>query len=115
MRRLQIGLLSLLLSTFAFGANGSSYSLDLNLSPAGQSGSYLCKAEIKDLDTGKVVSAPAITLMAGTPAATKTTSGDLLAELKVAVDSQGSKATAELKVSRAGKVVAAQTTSISIR
>jgi hypothetical protein len=115
MKRLQVGLACLLLSAFAFGADGSSYSLDLNLSPANLSGSYLCKAEIKDLDTGKVVSAPSITLVAGTPAATKTSSGDQLVELKVSVDPKGSRATAELKVSRAGKVVAAQTTSLTIR
>jgi hypothetical protein len=115
MKRFQIGLASLFLGVFALGADGSSYSLDLNLSPANQSGSYLCKAQIKDLDTGKVVAAPAITLMAGTPAATKITAGDLLTELKVSVDSKGSRATAELKVSRAGKVVAAQTTSVAIR
>ena len=115
MKRLQIGLACLFLSALALGADGSSYSLDLNLSPAGQSGSYLCKAEIKDLDTGKVVSAPAITLVAGTPAVTKTTAGDLLAELKIAVDPKGSRATAELKVSRAGKIVVAQTASLALR
>jgi hypothetical protein len=53
--------------------------------------------------------------MAGSPGTTKTTSGDLIAELQVSVDPKASKATAELKVSRAGKVVAVQKTSVAIR
>ncbi len=115
MKLILIGLACLLSGALALAADGSSYSLDLDIAPTNQSGGYLCKAEIKDLDTGKVLSAPSITLLAGSPATTRTTDGDLVAELRVSVDSKGSRATAELKVSRAGRAVAAQKTTVSIR
>jgi len=70
---------------------------------------------IKDLDTGKVLSAPSITLLADSPTSTKTTAGDLTAEFRVSVDSKTSRATADLKVTRLGKVVAAQKSSVAIR
>jgi hypothetical protein len=91
MKEFRIGLALLFLSSLTLRADGSSYSLDLNLSPTGQSGSYICRAEIKDLDTGKVLSAPSVSLMAGSPGTTKTTSGDLIAELQVSVDPKASR------------------------
>jgi hypothetical protein len=115
MRRTLIGLALFVYAALASAAEGSSYSLDVDLSPAGKPGAYQCKVVVKDLDTGKVLSAPTIGLSADNPASTRTTDGDLVAELKVSVDSKASRATAELKVSRGGRPVAAQKTSIAIR
>ena len=115
MKRFLTSAACLLASTLALAADGASYSLDLDLTPTSQTGAYLCKAEIKDLDTGKVLSAPSIALLADSPATVKSTDGDLVAELKVSIDSKASRATADLKVSRGGKVVAAQKTSVAVR
>ena len=70
---------------------------------------------MKDLESGEVISAPRITVKAGTPATAKTTSGDLVSVLKVSVEPANSMGTAELTVSRAGKVVASQKTALQLR
>lgn len=115
MRRSVIGLVFLLCGVFALAAGGSSYSLDIDLTPSARAGAYVCTAVVKDLETGKVVVAPRIALLADTPAAITSTDGDLEAEFRVSVDSKASRAIAQLKVSRAGKVVAFQKTSVAIR
>lgn len=115
MGRYLIGFALLFCSVFALAAGGASYSLDIDLTPTTQAGSYLCKAVVKDLETGKVVAAPKIELLVDTPSAITSTDGDLVAEFSVSVDSKASRANAELKVSRAGKVVASQRTSVAIR
>ena len=115
MKNLRIALTSLLLAGTALAADPTSYSLDLDVSPTGSSGAYVCKATIAELDSGKVLSAPAIGLIADSPATATTTDGDLVSELTVSVNSKESRATAQLKVSKAGKLVALQKTSVAVR
>src|SRR5260370_30894667 len=108
MRRIFAAFLFLLCGSLALAAGSVSYSLDIDITPGNQAGTYLCKAVVTDLETGKVFSAPFVTLVAVSPASTKTADGDLVSEFTVSVDSKTSRATAELKVSCAGKVIAAQ-------
>ena len=115
MRRYLIGLVSLLFTVVALAAGGTSYSLDIDIAPTAQAGAYACKAVVKDLETGKVVVAPNIALLADTPAAITSRDGDLVAEFRVSVESKASRAIAELKVSRGGRVVASQKSSVAVR
>lgn len=115
MRRYLTGVALLLCCGFALAAGGPSYSLDIDLTPTAQAGAYVCKAVVKDLDTGEVLVAPNIALLADYHAAMTSTDGDLVAEFRVFVDSKGSRAIAELKVSCGDKVVASQKATIAIR
>ena len=115
MRRVLAAVLVFLCGSLVVAAAGASYSLDIDIAPAGQSGSYTCKATVTDLEAGKVISAPFVTLSTANPASTKSSDGDLVSELTVSVDSKTSRATAELKVTKAGKVVGVQKMSVAVR
>lgn len=115
MKRISIALGLVLLAAVSRAAEPANYSLDVSFTPVDKAGEYLCEATITNLDTGKVLSAPQIRTLADVPATVKTSEGDLSAELVVGIDSKTSTASAALKMSRAGKVVASQKTSIRIR
>ena len=116
MRRALTAVALFLCGSLVLAGTGASYSLDIDIAPDGEAGSYTCKAVVADLETGiKVLSAPFVRFTTASPARMKTTDGDLVSELNVSVDSKTSRATAELKVSRAGKVVAAQKLSVAVR
>lgn len=114
MRRLIAVAGLLMVSTLGYAADPSSFGLEVTLKP-GQAGSYVCEGRVKNLESGEVISAPRITMKAGAPATAKTTSGDLVSILKVSVEPEASMGTAELIVSRAGKVVASQKTALQLR
>jgi hypothetical protein len=114
-KRLSIALGLILLAAVSRAAEPANYSLEVNFKATGQTGEYLCEATITNLDTGAVFSAPQIRTLVDVPATVKTSDGDLAAELVVAVNSKTSTASAALKMSRAGKIVASQKTSIRIQ
>jgi hypothetical protein len=101
-------------SAVGFAADQSSFGLEVSLRPS-QAGFYVCEGLVKNLESGEVISAPRITVKAGTSATAKTTSGDLVSVLKVSVEPAASMGKAELTVSRAGKVVASQKTGLQLR
>jgi len=113
MKTFLLGMACLLSACLAL-ADGSSYSLDIDVAPATDANGFVCKAVVKDIETGKILTAPNIRFLADSPASITTTEGELSAEFRVSFDSKAARATAELKVSRAGKVVAAQKTSVAI-
>lgn len=107
------------LATLAL-AEGSFYSMEVNVEPygSGQPNAYVCKAVIIDLNTGSPVMMPTLSFLSDTkgPAGTLSTKdGDTEFAFSIGVDSKTSKTTAELKVTRAGKLVAEQKTSIAVR
>ena len=115
MKRLGIALALILVAAMSRAAEAANYSLEVNFKVMGRPGDYLCEAKITNLDTGAVFSAPQIRALADVPATVTTSDGDLAAELVVTVDSKTSTASAALKMSRAGKVVASQKTSIRMQ
>jgi 23S rRNA U2552 (ribose-2'-O)-methylase RlmE/FtsJ len=107
---------SLLVSSLVLAADPPLYSLSVDVKPMNAAeGVYVCAARITDLTTGNTLSEPTVTLRAGEPANMTTTDGDLKSNLTLSVDQASSTATAELTVTRAGKVVAAQKSSIRLR
>lgn len=99
---------------FAAALSGESgrYGLEVSVRPEGAV--YVCEAQVKDLDSGEVVSAPRV-VFAGESVRTTTTSGDLLSEIGVSLDAQGSKATVDLAVSCSGMRVAAQRVTVQLQ
>jgi hypothetical protein len=115
MRRTILVLAALLLAVVGFASDSSTYSLEVDVSPAAQPDFYMCRAVLTDLTTGSVVFAPSIQLKAGSPARASGGDGDLIAEFQVSVDSGSSRVTSEVRVSRSGKLIAAQKTSVAAR
>jgi len=114
MRRALIVLATSFLSTVALGSEPV-YSFDLDVSPTDETGFYMCRATVTNLETGELVFGPAIQLSADSPANARSADGDCMSELSVFVDSKTSRVTAEVRITRAGTVVAAQRTSVAIR
>lgn len=114
MRRATLAVGLLLAAAIAVASEPSSYSLDVDVSSAGQPGFYMCRAILTDLASGDVVFAPSVQLKAGGPARASSQDGDLLSEFQVNVDSETSKVTAQVRVTRAGRVVAAQKVSVAL-
>lgn len=114
MRRIVVFLAALLVTTVAWAVDSTSYSLDVDVSPTHQPSNYLCKAIITDLSNGTVIFAPSIQLRAGAPANASIVEGDLLTAFKVSVDPESSRVTAEVTVTRAGKVISAQKSSVAV-
>jgi hypothetical protein len=106
-------------SALVQAAGGSSYSMDVDLTKGDRPDAYLCKAVISDLETGEVLAAPMISFTADSPATVSSEpfplkDGDRRIEFTIAVDAKRSSATAELKVTRAGEVLAAQKTTMAM-
>ena len=105
----------LLVARVAAASDASAYSLDVDVSSTGQPGVYMFRAILTDLDSGNIVFAPSIQLKAGTPATASGQDGALVSEFLVSVDPKSSRVTTEVKVTRAGKLVAAQKSSVALR
>jgi hypothetical protein len=91
------------------------FSLDVDIKPAGPAGSYVCLASVSDLATGEKLFSPRISFKAGSQSRAKSGSGNPSFELTVNVDPDSATATALLKVTRDGRLVASQRTSVQIR
>jgi hypothetical protein len=115
MRHIVSTLAFFLLVSAAIASEPNAYSLDVDVTPTQQTGVYMCKATVTDLASGDVIFAPAIQLKADSPAAASGADGDLSAEFTVSVDSAASRVTAQVRVTRAGKVIAAQKSSVAVR
>lgn len=115
MRRVFPALALFLLAAVSAASESNAYSLDVDVTPTPQPGVYMCKATVTDLASGEVIFAPAIQLKAGSPAAASAADGDLSAEFTVSVDSAASRVRAQVSVTRAGKLVAAQKSSVTVR
>ena len=115
MKRLSIALGLILIAAASRAAEPANYSLEANFKVMDRPGDYLCEAKITNLDTGVVFAAPQIRTLADVPATVTTHDGDLAAELVITVDSKTATASAALKMSRGGKVVSSQKTSIRMQ
>jgi hypothetical protein len=115
MKRLALLILLVLAPAYGMASDARVFALEIDMAPGPQAGTYTCEAEVKNLESGETLSAPRITFGAGAPATAKSTSGDFVSVLKVSVDSESNVGTAELTVSRLGKVVASQRTSLRLR
>lgn len=104
-----------IMPSLGVASDRGNFSLEVSLVPGSRTGLYICEAQVKDLDSGEVIAAPRIVGKAGAPATASTRSGDLLTVLKVSVDSATSMGTAELTVSRGGKVVASQKSHLRLK
>ena len=114
MKRTILVLAALLLAAVGAASDSSTYSLEVDVSPTTQPDSYMCRAILTDLTTGSVVFAPSIQLKAGSPATASGADGDLVSEFQVSVDSESGRVTSEVRVSRAGKLIASQKTSVAV-
>ena len=114
MKRTVLALTTFLLAVVAVAGDSGTYSLDVDVSPTTQADSYMCRAILTDLTTGSVVFAPSIQLKAGSPATASGADGDLVSEFQVSVDSESGRVTSEVRVSRAGKLIASQKTSVAV-
>jgi hypothetical protein len=115
MRRLFLMFIAFLLTGVAVASETTSYSLDVDVSPAAQPGFYTCRAVLTDLRDGNVIFAPSIQLKADSTETASGGDGDLASVFKVSIDSATSRVTAEVRVTRAGKIVVEQKSSIAIR
>lgn len=114
MIRRVLGFLAFLLAA-AVCAAADMYSTDLDVKPAGETGSYVCQATVTDLATGQKVFAPRVEFRPGAEAAARSGSGSPAFELTVQVDSKTDTATALLRVTRDGKLVASNRATMQIR
>jgi hypothetical protein len=116
MKRIFAALFLSSLGSLAF-AEGSSYALEVDVAPdgSGRANAYLCHVVVTDLEKGEAVMAPQVALLAD-GAATVSTKAEDGREfvLDLFVESKTSKATADLKVKRGGKVLAEQKTSMAL-
>lgn len=116
MKRLALVPALFLASSLLIAKEASSYGLDVDVQPGpGHPDSYLCIVAVTDLSTGETVMAPHISVLGNATATVTTMKDDIAYELTVIVESQGSKATAELKVSRGETIVAHQRSALAIR
>jgi hypothetical protein len=115
MRRVVAVAILVLIPTVVKASDAGLFGLDVRMAPGAQAGTYMCEAEVKNLESGAILSAPRLTFTAGAPASAKTTSGDLVSVLKVSVDQESGVGTAELSVSKAGKLVATQKSSLRLK
>ncbi len=115
MRRVALILAFLLLAAVAGASDSTAYSLAVDVSPTTQPGFYMCRVTVTDLANGSVVFAPSIQLQTGSPARASSGDGDLVSEFQVSVDSESSRVTTEVTVTRAGRMVAAQKISVTVR
>jgi hypothetical protein len=113
MRKTWLGVLALC-TAGSLWAEPAKYGLEVSVRPQGAS-EFVCEAQVKDLATGEVVSAPRIVFAGDKQARTKSTSGDLLSEIAVSVDLEASRATVDLKVSQKGMTVATQKVAVQLR
>lgn len=101
------------------GAGPSATPLSLGIEVAFQPGSttdsYLCQAEIKDLSTGEVLSAPRVESRRGEVARIQTglASGDIL-HMEVALTETGKEARSRAWVTRGTETVSAQTVTLRL-
>jgi len=110
------------LAFFAFAsltnASTGSYSMDTDVTKTDRPNEYLCTVTVSDLETGEVLTAPQLSLLAGSEAHVTMTPekpGGREVDLRVLIASRPSRATVTLEVRRAGEVLAVQKTSIAIR
>ena len=115
MKRTVLALTAFLLAAVAVAGDSGTYSLDVDVSPTTQADSYMCRAILTDLATGNVIFAPSIQLKLGSSARASSGDGDLVSEFQVLVDSDSSRVTSRVRVTRAGKLIAAQKSSIAVR
>ena len=114
MKRAVLALAALLLAVVAVAGDSGTYSLDVDVSPTIQPDSYVCRAMVTDLATGSVIFAPSIQLKVGSSARASGEDGELVSEFQVLVDSKSSRVTSEVRVTRAGKLIAAQKSSVVV-
>jgi hypothetical protein len=91
------------------------YSLDVDIKPAAPAGNYVCLASVSDLATGERLFSPKIAFKAGSQATANGGAGNPTFELTVKVDPNSATATALLRVTHDGKLVASQRASVQIR
>jgi hypothetical protein len=115
MKRLFLVLAASLASTVLAAQGPPAYGLDVDIRPSPDSKGYVCNAQITDLESGEVISAPMIRLTSDATVTTQPEGSDVSYELKVLVESQGSRATTQLKVSRGDAVLARQRSTLAIR
>ena len=115
MRRIAFVLLALLLATPALASESTSYAMDVDVSSTSQPDVFMCTVTVTNLEDGTLVFAPRVELRSGEPVTAQTKDGDLLSELKVSVDSGTARVTTEVKLSRAGRVVAVHRSSVIAR
>ncbi len=109
-----------LFSLAALALAEGSYAMDVDVRPdgSGRANAFLCDLTVTDLDTNTPVMMPKLAFLSdanGPDILTTTTDDGRTFAFSISVDSKTSKAVAELKVTRAGKVIAEQKTSMAIR
>jgi hypothetical protein len=114
MKRILLALVPFLLAAVANAAEPV-YSLDVDVSATSQPNVYMCRATLTDLANGNTLFAPSIQLRAGSPATASGQDGDFISEFQVSVDPESSRVTTEVKVTRGGKLVARQKSSVAVR
>jgi hypothetical protein len=115
MRRIAFVLLVLLLATPALAAESTSYSLDVDVSPTSHADEYVCAVTVTNLEDGSLVFAPRVQLRSGEPVTAQCKDGEMLSELRVSVDAATARVTTEIKITRAGRIVSIQRSSVLAR
>jgi hypothetical protein len=115
MRRFVFALLVLLLATPAHAAESAGYSMDVDVSSTSRPDEYICSVTVTNLEDGSLVFAPRVQLRSGEPVTAQSRDGDVLSELRVSVVAATARVTTEVKITRAGKVVAIQRSSVVAR
>ena len=105
----------LLLAIPVLASESTSYALDVDVSSTSRPDVYNCTLTVTNLEDGSLVFNPRVELRSGEPLTAQRKDGDLLSELTVSVDSATARVTTEMKLSRAGKVVAIHRSSVVAR
>ncbi len=104
----------LLVAWPSFGASGGSIGVKATLARADES-AFVFRAEISDLSSGTLLTAPAVTLQPSGHAKTSTTAGEMRVVIDVTTNAPAGTAEYTVDVFRGGDRIATQSAEVSLK